>query len=115
MGEYLFLPVSYGSGYSAQVNGNPVEISRVFDSFMAIPLKKGQNQVRISYLPPGLLPGAVISLLGLGGLFLLLFAVRKGFLQRMARLQAVSEFLLRVLFFAVLAAVYVFPLFVFFT
>ncbi len=114
-GEYLFLPVSYGSGYSAQVNGKPVEISRVFDSFMAVPLKKGQNQVCISYLPPGLLPGAAISLLGLCGLFLLSFAVRRGSLQHLARLQAVSEFLLRVLFFAVLAAVYVFPLFVFFT
>lgn len=114
-GEYLFLPVSYGSGYSAQVNGNPTEISRVFDSFMAVPLKKGQNHIRISYLPTGFLPGAAVSLLGLGGLLLLLFAVRKGYLQRMARLQAVSEFLLRVLFFAVLAAVYIFPLFVFFT
>lgn len=52
-GEYLFLPVSYGSGYSAQVNGKPVEISRVFDSFMAVPLKKGRTRFSFPTFRPG--------------------------------------------------------------
>ena len=64
-GQYLFLPIPYGTGYSAHVNGEPVEICCVFDGYLAIPLAQGENTISVSYIPPGLIAGAAISVMGI--------------------------------------------------
>lgn len=107
--NYLFLPVSYSKGYSASVNGRPAKISRVFDTFMAVKLEKGNNRIEISYVPDGFFPGLVVTLAGVGGLFLLLHAGKKEWFRRAKRLQAFAEVVFTLLFLFILAAIYVFP------
>ena len=65
-GEYLFLSLPYDKGYTAVVNGQTVPILRVFDTWMAIPLEKGENTVSLRYQPPGIAVGGALSVLGLG-------------------------------------------------
>ncbi|MCI1955862.1 MAG: YfhO family protein [Oscillospiraceae bacterium] len=107
---YLFLPISYDSGYTAAVNGKPAKISRVFDTFMAVPLEKGENRISVSYVPAGFRPGLAISILGLAGLLLLHFAVKKRAVRKLDGLGAPVSVLFTALFVLTLAAVYLFPL-----
>ena len=65
-GEYLFLSLPYDKGYTAVVNGQTGRILRVFDTWMAIPLEKGENTVSLRYQPPGIAVGGALSVLGLG-------------------------------------------------
>ena len=111
--EYLFLPVSYSSGYSATVNGKPAKLSRVFDTFLAVKLEKGANQVSVTYLPEGFLPGLILTLCGVACLLLFIFAQRKGKLERLKKVQAVFTVLFAVLLVFTVAAVYLFPLVVY--
>ena len=59
---YGFYSFSYDAGWSATVNGEPVEILNIC-GLMAVPLQAGENRVEFRYTPPGLglglaLPGA---------------------------------------------------------
>ncbi len=63
-GDTLFLSIPYDRGFTVEINGQKREYSRVFDCFMAIPLDEGENIISITYLPPGFVPGAAISLCG---------------------------------------------------
>ena len=108
-GEYLFLPVNYSKGFSAQVNGKPAELSRVFDTFMAVKLEKGTNQIAVTYVPDGFLPGAVLSLFGAAGVVFLEWLRRRGVLHRMQRTQMVFRYLFAAIFICVIVAVYLAP------
>ncbi|MEG1495310.1 MAG: YfhO family protein [Bacilli bacterium] len=60
--QVLFLPVTYNEGYQTKVNGEKVETLKLFDNYLGIPLKEGDNRVEITFMPPGLKLGIVISL-----------------------------------------------------
>lgn len=113
--EYLFLPINYDTGYSATVNGKPAQISCVFDTFMAIKLGKGMNQIAVSYVPAGFLPGLVISVFGLLCLLLFGFAVKKGRIKRLSFLETPASVVFAILCILTFVAVYIFPLIVYFT
>ena len=113
-GEYLLLPVDYAKGFSATVNGKKADVLRVFDTFLAIPMEKGRNEIRVTYVPDGLLPGLALSCAGLLALPLILFLEKRksaGSLRGLKKFCAAAFAALCVLVFA---AVYVFPLVVFF-
>ena len=114
-GEYLFLPVNDAKGYSATVNGKPASVSRVFDTFMAVKLEKGTNRISVSYLPDGFLPGAALTLGGVGAIVLLEVLRRRGVLARMRRTQSVFNVLFWVIFVCAAAFIYVFPVLVYMT
>jgi len=63
--QMLFLPVSYSDGYQGKVNGKKIQIEKVFDNFLGIPLEEGENEIKLTYTPPGFKLSAVISLLAL--------------------------------------------------
>ena len=111
-GEVLLLPLSYDPGLRVTVNGEEVDASRVLDDFTAIPLEEGENTVVLTLRPRGLAAGAALSALG-ALLAAWVFAVLRGrwqawkFCRGLAR-AAGTAFLL--LFAAVLAAFYLFPL-----
>ena len=113
-GEYLFLPVSWAKGYSASVNGKPAEVLRVCDTFLAVRLEKGENAVSVAYVPQGFTPGLVLTLLGIPCACFFLRLVRSGAFGRAKKTQKVFRALFSVLAAAVFAAVYVFPLVVYF-
>ena len=66
----VFFSVPYESGWSATVNGEPVEIEQVSVGFMAVPVGEGENTIRFTYVTPGLSLGFYITL-GAITLFLL--------------------------------------------
>ncbi|MDP4164160.1 MAG: YfhO family protein [Bacillota bacterium] len=84
-GGLLFLSIPYDPGWSANVDGKPVETTNIHDAFLGIQLKGGHHRIQLSYLPPGFKTGAVVSLISLL-LFVLLF-----FNQRKRRIRDTSS------------------------
>ena len=62
--RWLFLPLTYDSGWSCSVNGTAVKPVKALGTFLAIPLQNGKNEIRLSYLPKGFAAGVLVSLLG---------------------------------------------------
>ena len=63
--KYAYFSVPYDQGWSATVNGIPVEIINT-NGMMLIPVSQGDNFIQFSYFPPGLKFGFVISLVCAG-------------------------------------------------
>lgn len=57
----VFFSVPYDKGWSATVNGKPVEIEQVNIGFMAIKVPKGNSVIRFNYQTPGLKLGILIT------------------------------------------------------
>lgn len=58
----VFFSVPYEEGWSATVNGKPVEVEKVNVGFMAIRCEAGENEIRFNYMTPGLIKGVIISI-----------------------------------------------------
>ena len=69
----LFFSVPYDKGWSATVNGKPVEILKANVGFMAVEISEGENEIRFDYTTPGLSLGIKISLVALGVLVVYVF------------------------------------------
>jgi uncharacterized membrane protein YfhO len=108
--QYLLLPLSWNSGYTATVNGENVEIYRIFDTFMAVKLSSEENEISLTYMPTGFLPGVALSI---GGVVLtvvwLWIEKRKGSLQ-IRWLESAALVAFFVLFVVVLLVIYGMPL-----
>ncbi len=107
-GSYLFLPIPFDKGFSAWVNGSRTEVIKVLDTWMAIPLQRGENTVEMSYTPLGLraallLCSAGAVILGLSHMYFVKLKKRIRFLEKP------FIFLLYILSAVVLAGVYLFP------
>lgn len=63
--EWLYTAIPYDPGWTATVNGQPVEPIKVLGNFTALPLTDQSNHIVMSYHVPGLLLGIILSLLGL--------------------------------------------------
>lgn len=60
----VFFSVPYEDGWTAYVNGKPVEIEKVNVGFMAVLCKEGENKIEFKYTTPGLYIGILISIIG---------------------------------------------------
>ncbi len=60
-GERLLLPLAFDEGWSVSVNGEMVKAESFAGLFTAIPLAKGSNEVRMSYLPAGMKQGSAVT------------------------------------------------------
>ena len=70
--KILCIAIPYSDGWSAKVNGEPVEVLEGNGMYMALPLKTGENEIELNYETPGIRSGIAISLLSLGILILVL-------------------------------------------
>lgn len=61
--QLLYLSIPYDSGWQAVVNHQHVSTTKVMGNMLAVPVKKGQNQVVLTYRAPGLMLGLMISLI----------------------------------------------------
>ncbi len=113
-GEFLYLSLPYDEGYQAWVNGEETPVYRVNDTFMAIPLQEGNNQVQLFYLPPGLRAGVVLMLVGAVLLVLFLLAHRRGWLNNRKWLERLALAAFVGAGAVVLVVLYLFPLGVYF-
>lgn len=66
----LFFSVPFEKGWSATVNGKPVNILKADAGFMAVPCSAGVCEVEFTYKTPGLAGGAVATLGGAAALAL---------------------------------------------
>ena len=60
--ETLAISQPYEDGWTATVNGQPVEVQAAYDGLMGIPVQTGDNAIELRYLTPGLVPGAVVGI-----------------------------------------------------
>lgn len=61
----VFFSVPWDEGWSAEVNGESVEIEKVDIGFMAVPVSSGNSEIVFTYHTPGLKTGTLLSLGGL--------------------------------------------------
>ena len=66
--ELVFFSVPWEAGWTATVNGQPVQVENVNNGFMAVRVPAGDSVIRFDYMTPGLKSGILITL---GGLLLL--------------------------------------------
>lgn len=57
----VFFSIPYDEGWSATVNGEPVEIEKVNVGFMAVLADVGENTIVFTYKTPGLTEGMIIT------------------------------------------------------
>lgn len=57
----VFFSIPYDEGWSATVNGKPVEIEKVNVGFMAVPVTAGASTITFTYKTPGLYMGVIIT------------------------------------------------------
>ena len=60
--ETLVVSQPYEDGWTATVNGQPVELQAAYDGLMGIPVQTGDNVIELRYFTPGLVPGAVVGI-----------------------------------------------------
>ncbi len=64
----LFLSIPYSSGWSATLDGEPVEVLRANTAFSGIAVPAGEHTVVLRYVTPGLREGLLLAgLAALGG------------------------------------------------
>ncbi len=73
----LLLTVAYSKGWTAKVDGKPVELLRADTGFMALDLEAGHHDVELTYQTPGLFAGVCVSGVGLLALAVLALFVRR--------------------------------------
>ena len=70
----LFLPITYLNGYRLTNNNVPGELFRVYDNFIGIKLNAGENNIEITYIPPGFKLGIILTVIGI---FLAILWIKK--------------------------------------
>lgn len=73
----LFMSIPFDKGWSAKVNGEKVGISNINLGFIGIDLFAGKNMVELSYTPPLLITGSVISFISLLFLLAIIFLKKR--------------------------------------
>lgn len=81
--KILCLSVPYSKGWSAKVDGKPVEILKGNYMFMALPLNAGYHEIEFTYWSPGLTLGIISTVFGVGTLiYMLMIDKRKNKQQK---------------------------------
>lgn len=63
--KLVFFSVPYETGWTAEINGSPVDVEKVSNGFMAVRCEAGHNQITFRYEVPGLRYGFYVTLAGL--------------------------------------------------
>ena len=103
--RYLFIPISYDSGWKAKVNGEACEVKQALGAYLAVELPSGSGHVELRHTTPSQGIGLALSAVGLLGLALLLLWRRRGYaINRKAALAVYIPFI--VVFAAAVLVVY---------
>ena len=60
----LVFSIPYAKGWTAVVNGKEMELKKANTMFMALELEPGDYEIELHYMTAWLIPGLVLSLLG---------------------------------------------------
>lgn len=86
----VFFSVPYDVGWTATVNGKPVDVEKVDNGLMAVPAGSGHNTIRMDYMPQGLKYGVMLSLASLA-IFILYVLVFNYTRKKRLELEAANE------------------------
>lgn len=64
--KLVFFSVPYEKGWTAEVNGRPVDIEKVSYGFMAVKCPSGDSEITFRYKTAGLAEGKIITFVGAG-------------------------------------------------
>jgi uncharacterized membrane protein YfhO len=109
-GKYLFIPVYNNGSWVCTVNGEKTEVLDVLGSFMAVPLKDGENDIRINYVPQRFYILIAFSTAALIVFVAALLIIRKKQLKAPEKLQTLFLWALTGLFSAFIAIAYIIPI-----
>lgn len=73
----VFYSVPYSKGWSAEINGKPVDVENVSYGFMAVKADKGHNNIVFRYKTPYFKEGIIISIAGIIILVVYIIICRK--------------------------------------
>jgi hypothetical protein len=59
---WIVIPTNWDPGWSAQVDGESAPVIRANYTFQAVPVRAGQHQLHLTYMPRGLSAGLAISM-----------------------------------------------------
>lgn len=71
---YLFTTIPYDTGFTVLVDGKEVKYEDILDTFIGVPMKKGEHTIEFKFVPRGLKVGVFMSLLTF---VFMIFYVRK--------------------------------------
>lgn len=74
----FILKIPYDKGFNIILDGSKIDYSLVNDSFIGFYLNKGNHNIEVSYVSPGLKLGKIISCVGLASFGFIIFLERKG-------------------------------------
>ena len=57
----LYLSIPYEKGWTAYIDGKKAETFRVFGAMTGVKVSAGEHDIKLSYVPEGLVPGVIIS------------------------------------------------------
>ncbi|GAB2064726.1 YfhO family protein [Lactobacillus paragasseri] len=63
--QNLVTTIPYSKGWQAKVDGKPVKINRTLGVFIGLKMKPGTHQITLKYRTPGVLVGAILSIIGI--------------------------------------------------
>lgn len=69
--------ITYDPGWTVKVDGKKVETVSISEAWLAFDVPAGTHTVELSFLPRGLIPGCVLTVIGIAGLVLLVLATRR--------------------------------------
>ena len=75
--EKVFLSVPYDKGWTCTVNGKKVKPELFADCFYLIPVKRGTNEIKMSYNVPGFKKGILLTFIGIIMLMLITHIERR--------------------------------------
>ena len=109
--DILFVPIPYINGMYVEKNNKPVDVVKVFDSFIGVKLNKGINNIVIKYTTPGLKIGLICSLVGI--LFTAIVIKFSDKITKFKILNKISYIAYIILYFIMSLIFYIVPLFIF--
>lgn len=71
-----FISIPYDESWEIKVDGETVDLEKVFDFFLGFKIDKGNHKIEMSYMPRGFLMGFLVSLIGVICL-VFLFIIKK--------------------------------------
>ncbi|MBD5451584.1 MAG: YfhO family protein [Lachnospiraceae bacterium] len=63
---HLVMSVAYEPSWSLYIDGQKVNMEVFENTFISVPLDKGEHTIELRYFPKGLIPGAIVSIISIG-------------------------------------------------
>ncbi|MGN0634224.1 MAG: YfhO family protein [Oscillospiraceae bacterium] len=105
-----FVSVPYDSNFKIKVNGKETEYKKAFSDFICFDVPKGENEIKITYIPKGFTAGVIVSVIGAAAFAAYLFLRKK--LNRSIKIDTALKYTMLTVSALVFFAVYIMPLIV---